>query len=104
MCNRPSTTCLPRDNAFRRKTMLPKEYKIEGKTVIVTGAARGIGKGIARVLAEAGAKVMVTALTDRYLNPLAQEMASAGHPIETIAADATKADDWQRTVDLALNR
>lgn len=49
--------------------MLPSEYSVEGKTVIVTGAARGIGKGIARVLAEAGAKVMVTSLTDRYLTP-----------------------------------
>ena len=84
--------------------MLPKEYDIAGKTVIVTGAARGIGKGIARVMAEAGARVMVTALTQRYLEPLAKEMASAGHPIETITADATKSDDWQRTVDLALER
>ena len=86
------------------EAMLPKEYNIEGKTVIVTGAARGIGKGIARVLAEAGAKVMVTALTDRYLKPLAEEMAQAGHPIEAITADATKAEDWQRTVKLALER
>ena len=84
--------------------MLPSEYNIEGNTVIVTGAARGIGKGIARVLAEAGAKVMVTALTERYLVPLAQEMASSGHPIEAITADATKAEDWQRTLDLALER
>ena len=84
--------------------MLPKEYDIEGKTVIVTGAARGIGKGIARVLAESGARVMVTALTDRYLKPLSEEMASAGRPIETITADATRAADWQRTVDLAMER
>ena len=84
--------------------MLPNEYNIEGKTVIVTGAARGIGKGIARVLAEAGAKVMVTALTDRYLKPLAEEMASAGHPIEAMTADATRAEDWRRTADLALER
>ena len=52
-----------------------------GKTVIVTGAARGIGKGIARVFAESGAQVMVTSLTDRYLTPLAEEMEAAGHPI-----------------------
>lgn len=84
--------------------MLPKEYDITGRTVIITGAARGIGKGIARVLAEAGAKVMVTALTDRYLKPLAEEMANAGHPIEAITADATSAADWQRTVDYALDR
>lgn len=84
--------------------MLPKEYSVEGKTVIVTGAARGIGKGIARVLAESGAKVMVTSLTDRYLKPLAEEMASEGMPIETITADATKSDDWQRTIAHALDR
>jgi NAD(P)-dependent dehydrogenase (short-subunit alcohol dehydrogenase family) len=82
--------------------MLPSEFEIEGKTVIVTAASRGIGKGIVRVLAEAGAKVMVTALTETNLKPLADEMAVAGHPIETLAADATKADDWTRTVDEAL--
>ena len=84
--------------------MMPGEYNIEGKTVIITGAARGIGKGIARVLAECGAKVMVTALTNRYLKPLSEEMAAAGHPIETITADATKSEDWQRTVELAMDR
>ena len=84
--------------------MLPKEYDITARTIIVTGAARGIGRGIAWVLAEAGAKVMVTALTDRYLKPLADEMAAAGLPIEWLTADATKEEDWQRTVGLALER
>ena len=82
--------------------MLPKEFDVSGKSVIVTGAARGIGKGIARVFAESGAKVMVTALTNRYLNPLAEEMEAAGHPIIPVTADATDSDDWQRTVDTAL--
>jgi NAD(P)-dependent dehydrogenase (short-subunit alcohol dehydrogenase family) len=43
-------------------------------------------------------------LTNRYLDPLAKEMADAGHPIETLTADATKPEDWQRTVDTALDR
>ncbi len=84
--------------------MLPSEFEVEGKTVIVTAASRGIGKGIVRVLAESGAKVMVTALTDTSLKPLSEEMASAGHPIETLTADATKTDDWTRTIDEALAR
>ena len=34
--------------------------QIEGKTVIVTGAARGIGRGIAQVFRRAGAQVIMT--------------------------------------------
>ena len=48
--------------------------------------------------------MMVTSLTDRYLKPLADEMSAAGHPIEAVTADATKAEDWQRTVDVAMER
>jgi NAD(P)-dependent dehydrogenase (short-subunit alcohol dehydrogenase family) len=82
--------------------LLPVEYEIEGKTVIVTAGSRGIGKGIVRVLAESGAKVMATALTNQYLPALADEMASAGHPIETLTADATTTEGWQATVDAAI--
>ena len=84
--------------------MIPPEFDIRGRKVVITGASRGIGKGIARVPAEAGAQVLVTALTGKYLKPLAQEMAAAGHPIETLAADATKALDMEETVqkDLGL--
>lgn len=84
--------------------MIPKAFDIAGKTVIITGAARGIGKGIVQILAEAGAKVLVTALTDRYLGPLAEEMTRARHPVEVLRADATSAKDWERTVEVALER
>lgn len=83
--------------------MLPREFDVTGKTVIITGAARGIGKGIARVLAHAGARVMVTALTETYLAPLGRGMQEAGYPILTITADATDSDDWQRVTDYALS-
>ena len=83
--------------------MLPPEFEVTGKTVIVTGAARGIGKGIARVLAHAGARVMVTSLTETYLKPLADGMNAAGYPILAMTADATDTDDWQRTVDTAMS-
>jgi len=79
-------------------------FNIQDQTVIVTAASRGIGKGIVQVLAEAGARVLVTALTDRYLGPLAAEMAEAGHAVETLQADATTSQGWERTVDLALER
>ena len=84
--------------------MIPKEFELQDKTVIISGAARGVGKGIVRVFAQSGARVMVTALTDKYLGPLAEELADAGHPIETLTHDATREDEWQRTVDTAIER
>ena len=64
--------------------MIPNEFDLKGKKIIISGASRGLGKGIVRVFAEAGAKVLVTARTDKYLGPLAEELAAAGHPIETM--------------------
>jgi len=82
--------------------MIPPEYQIDGRTVLVTAAARGIGKGIVRVLAESGARVMVTAMTDRNLDALAAEMQRAALPIVTLRADATRSEEWQRTLEVAM--
>lgn len=84
--------------------MIPAEYRIEGKTVLITAAARGIGKGIVKVLAEGGARVMATAMTDRNLDGLAAEMERAGLPIVTLRADATRSEEWQRTLDVAMQQ
>ena len=49
--------------------MMPAEYDVTGKVVFITGAGRGIGKGIAQVLAEAGADIALNALTPKYVEP-----------------------------------
>jgi S-adenosylhomocysteine hydrolase len=41
--------------------MMPAEFDVTGKVVFITGAGRGIGKGIAQVLAVAGADIALNA-------------------------------------------
>ena len=83
--------------------MMPAEYDVTGKVVFITGAGRGIGKGIAQVLAEAGADVALNALTPKYVNGTAAEIAKAsGRRVVPIIADVTKADEVKRAVDSIL--
>lgn len=62
---------------------------IKGKSVIVTGGSKGIGKGIARVFAEHGAKVLIVARDGATAEAAAAEFAKAGHVASSIAADVS---------------
>ncbi len=57
---------------------------LSGRTTIVVGASRGLGRGIARAFAEAGAPVVAVART----GPALAELAAAGANIRTEIADA----------------
>ncbi|MBI2154964.1 MAG: SDR family oxidoreductase [Candidatus Rokubacteria bacterium] len=79
------------------------EYDLTGKVAFVTGAGRGIGKGIAQVLAEAGADVVINALTAQYVEPLAADIRKAtGRRVIPLAADVTKSDEVERAVKRIL--
>jgi 3-oxoacyl-[acyl-carrier protein] reductase len=60
---------------------------IAGRSVVVTGASKGIGKGIARVFARQGAKVMVVA---RHGEEAARTAAELGPDASGFAADVTQ--------------
>jgi len=83
--------------------MMPAEFDVTGKVVFITGAGRGIGKGIAQVLAEAGADVALNALTPKYVVDAAKQIAAAsGRRVEPIVADVTKPASAKGAVEAVL--
>ena len=63
---------------------------LEGKTVIVTGASRGIGRSIAMVFAKNGAKIAFTYLSsEKKANFLEKELAKYGGEVRAYKSDAS---------------
>ncbi len=77
---------------------------IEGRSVIVTGASRGIGKGIARVFAAKGAQVLVVARNSGPVEATANEIRPSGGRASAFAADVSKWPDAQRVAAEAVAR
>ena len=66
---------------------------IEGKIAIVTGASSGIGRGIARELARAGAVTILAARSADKLRSLADEIAADGGTAHVVPTDVTREED-----------
>ena len=59
---------------------------LQGRSVAITGASKGIGKGIAKVFAQAGAKVAIIA---RHADQAAKAATEIGHGVIGVEADVT---------------
>lgn len=66
---------------------------LEGKTALVTGSARGIGRSIAETLAAHGANIVISDVLAEMTEKTVAELAAEGYRALAVPCDVTKADE-----------
>ena len=79
-----------------------KQFDVAGQKVLLVGAGRGIGKGIALAFAEAGADVAITSLSEATVGRVAEEVRAMGRAALPLTGDATKTADMDRIASQVL--
>jgi NAD(P)-dependent dehydrogenase (short-subunit alcohol dehydrogenase family) len=72
---------------------------LDGKAVLLVGASTGIGVEAARVFAQEGARLVLSARSGDALEALAAELRDAGHEVRVVVGDVTSGADVARMVD-----
>jgi NAD(P)-dependent dehydrogenase (short-subunit alcohol dehydrogenase family) len=73
--------------APRRETPLMQRFRLDGRSALVTGAGRGIGRAIAIGLAEAGANICVTSRSGTELASACEQITALGRRATAVTAD-----------------
>ncbi len=79
-------------------------FDLTGKVALVTGGSKGLGKAMARGLAEVGADVVISSRHDNELSPALEEIVhGTGRRGKYIVADMSRRDDVLRLARSALD-
>lgn len=73
--------------------------ELTGTTVLITGGAQGIGRGMARAFARAGAKLAIADIDARMAHETSEELAAAGAETTAVALDVRDRAAFERAVD-----
>src|SRR5690625_1176178 len=77
--------------------------KLDGKVVIITGAASGMGKSHAKLFAKEGAKVVGSDINFDGLKKVVEEIRNDGGEAIAVAHDVSKKEDWDRVVEETIS-
>ncbi len=80
------------------------QFKLTGKSVIVTGGSKGLGRAMALGLAEAGARVAVVSRSKNLIEETAQEIIRAGGEAMAVPADVRSERDIEKMVEIVADQ
>jgi 7-alpha-hydroxysteroid dehydrogenase len=84
------------------KPVITDQFRLDHKAALVTGAGKGIGRGIALAFARAGADVALVARTKDDLDAVAEEIRGFGRNAVAIPADVTEIESLDDVVAKAV--
>lgn len=79
------------------------KFRLDNKVAVITGAGKGIGAGIARAFAEAGADVVIGARTTTDLEQVAADVTAMGRRALVVPTDVLDFAQLQNLADCALS-
>src|SRR5688572_22183688 len=80
-------------------------FDLKGKTALVTGGSKGLGKAMARGLAEVGADIVISSRHEEELRPALDEiLAGTGRKGMYVVADMARREDVKKLASSALER
>ena len=82
----------------------PGLRRLRGKSVVVTGAAKGIGRATAKLFAREGALLVLTDVDEAGLEELRERLTGEGVEVETIVGDVSVPEDAKHMVGAAVER
>ena len=77
-------------------------FRLDGKRAVVTGAGKGIGRGITLQLARAGADVVVSSRTEEDLASLVEEVGDLGRSATPVICDVTSSAELENLAGIAV--
>jgi len=93
---------MPRVQIMTAQTYLSELFSLAGRVAIVTGGSSGIGRGIARALAGAGADVVIIARREAELKATVDELAGQGGRVAWVSADLGTRDGVRAAAEQAV--
>lgn len=78
------------------------KVNLEGRVALITGGSKGIGRAVAKALAQSGARIAMCARGEAGLEEVAAEFRALGVDILTVRADVVQSADIRRFVEMTV--